>query len=424
MVRSGPAFWRTVLLGAAALVAVSLAGLTISSNLRRAARFEKLGEEFELLDHAIASFAVDRCGAWLPMDSFDERGEGVSPSQITFSTVRIAGTEGSGVNEPLTTPIGYIAAIPRDPFSPHQPMCYVRPSLEPYASVAILISTGPDGDHDLDQVAARQRLGALLTPSLILPVYGRGEIHEMLAATSYDPTNGAGSSGDLFRVYESTSAVYGWGLPNPDYSEAPRGTPEEIREFYLNRGTEWSEGDPVPLGGDHFLSWQRSREWPVRLLGAYQSDSETWRKFIAATRNRIGPNFGDFIANPRPLTPVESSTFHQWRDDSPDWWALIDDLSVTDGDRAPVGTMLQDRDRALLGTLPLIGKSAAVRAAAEMAEENWDAAAQSLEVLRLARDLAHLPMQADPWAYRIECELSRINQELVEQMPGEKEESP
>ena len=59
-----------------------------------------------------------------------------------------------------------------------------------------------------------------------------------------------------------------------------------------------------------------------------------------------------------------------------------------------------------------------------MAEENWDAAAQSLEVLRLARDLAHLPMQADPWAYRIECELSRIHEKLAERMPGAKDESP
>lgn len=139
--------------------------------------------------------------------------------------------------------------------------------------------------------------------------------------------------------------------------------------------------------------------------------SETSRQLLAQAQSRLGHHFAAFIERPAPLLFDETKAYKAWREESPEWWALMDELRTNEY-RKENGS-----EAVLLGTLPLIGKSAAVRAAAEMAEEDWDAAARSLEVLRMAHDLAHLPMQADPWAYRIETELGRIYEELAEQMP-------
>lgn len=85
----------------------------------------------------------------------------------------------------ITTPVAYIMGVPKDPFSKEDK------ALSYYSTKNgwIMWSTGPDRDHDL----TAGNITMLYSPTVSQPT-------PELLTYSYDPTNGAKSSGDVFRV--------------------------------------------------------------------------------------------------------------------------------------------------------------------------------------------------------------------------------
>ncbi len=84
----------------------------------------------------------------------------------------------------LTTPTAYMQEIVTDPFSTQAlPFVYFRDG-----KGWMFLSRGPDGDYDMDP--AKMYNGSLSQPSREL----------LTSPTTYDPTNGTISSGDVWRV--------------------------------------------------------------------------------------------------------------------------------------------------------------------------------------------------------------------------------
>jgi len=107
----------------------------------------------------------------------------------------------------LTTPLSYITTYPPDPFAPERGVTFMywsvypgqpRPPMDEGTSIGgvgwILVSAGPDRDYDLEGEYDVYD-PAIAQPSVRL-VTGAGK-H---GAYTYDPTNGALSSGDVWRV--------------------------------------------------------------------------------------------------------------------------------------------------------------------------------------------------------------------------------
>jgi len=96
----------------------------------------------------------------------------------------------------LTTPIAYFSSYPGDPFAPVGGMTYNYFDATAPASAGgqaargwIVWSPGPNGDYDLDLSAYDPRLSI-------------EENRARLAPFTYDPTNGAVSRGDIWRIKE------------------------------------------------------------------------------------------------------------------------------------------------------------------------------------------------------------------------------
>lgn len=103
--------------------------------------------------------------------------------------------------EPLTTPIHFIAEVPRDPFAPPENNLY-RYGLSPYVegrgAYWVLAGNGPDRDVDLDVTLFGRDTGRI--------EYGRPDrtryfgLDHPLLDYMYDPTNGLTSSGDIIMI--------------------------------------------------------------------------------------------------------------------------------------------------------------------------------------------------------------------------------
>lgn len=103
---------------------------------------------------------------------------------------------------PLREPVTYLASIPRDIFARgedrSQPYVY-RTWHGELQTVWLLLSRGPDGDIDLDETPTG--LVQPLIPSLSgTATVGGTRLPDFLIALSYDPTNGLGSSGDIYTL--------------------------------------------------------------------------------------------------------------------------------------------------------------------------------------------------------------------------------
>jgi len=85
--------------------------------------------------------------------------------------------------EGMTTPIAYLITMFPDPFSPHHsaPYAYYTDGRQ-----YVLFSLGPDTDYDIDPVRDIDFSTTQPSPRLL--------------TLRYDPTNGTGSSGDVWRV--------------------------------------------------------------------------------------------------------------------------------------------------------------------------------------------------------------------------------
>jgi hypothetical protein len=89
----------------------------------------------------------------------------------------------------LTTPVAFLSELPYDPFAAkHTPYCYY---IDPAGKGWILWSAGPDKKHDLTS----QNIAGIYKPEdLNMPN------NPALLALTYDPTNGANSHGDIWRM--------------------------------------------------------------------------------------------------------------------------------------------------------------------------------------------------------------------------------
>jgi hypothetical protein len=105
---------------------------------------------------------------------------------------------------PLSEPVTYLASIPQDVFARHSdqtsPYTY-RTYNEGSFTVWVLISRGPDGDLDFDNldvapVEFDDDYVAQLRPSDPVPP----GLSNILSDSSYDPTNGLFSDGDVFTL--------------------------------------------------------------------------------------------------------------------------------------------------------------------------------------------------------------------------------
>jgi hypothetical protein len=94
----------------------------------------------------------------------------------------------------LTTPIAYLRDVPRDRFAPPSPLNGSEGYryAATYSGYWILTSRGPDGDDDM--VPEDYILSASGDITRYVSHFGPGR------AVEYDPTNGVGSNGDIFRT--------------------------------------------------------------------------------------------------------------------------------------------------------------------------------------------------------------------------------
>ncbi|MCB2153706.1 hypothetical protein KQI84_02370 [bacterium] len=205
------------------LGALFIGSLTVlvAQRHQRNTAFEKLNADFRLIDEAIFSRFVDwSCGP--PPDSYSSDPKLTARGFVTFGGQPDVPRRNGSAPPSITTPIVYLKEIPSDPFYLVRPYSYIHPPTGEHPSFGLVISAGPDGDFDLDQISTRKQLGKILKgywyfvdPEL------RGQVHTLLAPESYDPTNGATSSGDILRFYAASEPVYGYGI---QYSEIGRPT--------------------------------------------------------------------------------------------------------------------------------------------------------------------------------------------------------
>jgi len=119
-------------------------------------------------------------------------------------------TESEGL-EALTHPAAFMTTVPTDPFTrrtanPRQYQ-YFR-ALSPQHRW-IVVSVGPDGVADAEQVITARRAGQVVLSGATsgFPMGDTvlftsvAEFDRFVATYSYDPTNGAASGGDLIKVY-------------------------------------------------------------------------------------------------------------------------------------------------------------------------------------------------------------------------------
>ncbi len=99
----------------------------------------------------------------------------------------------------ITTPVAYIAALPRDPFSPDEK----NPDTFAYWSCGIdyiLWSCGPDGDFDIyhPDLEAKALSTTTTKEGTTYTLLDKKAAEEYLLPLTYDPTNGSESDGDVW----------------------------------------------------------------------------------------------------------------------------------------------------------------------------------------------------------------------------------
>jgi hypothetical protein len=213
-----------------------LGGLIVRRKIARAEA------DARMLATGIASLAIDFCGGGRP--DFIDTGvtDGSAPRYAFRMAFAASDLEPSPpdrsmrdvfLRHSLSTPVAYIRAYPRDPFTGDSfgywsGLAEYDTHIE-WAGAYVLSSAGPDGDHDVDQREVFRECNALLETQETIPAnWTHQERRRALPAAIlnglYDPTNGLRSNGDLvwislsldFQWLNETGAVsYGWWGPPP-----------------------------------------------------------------------------------------------------------------------------------------------------------------------------------------------------------------
>jgi len=103
----------------------------------------------------------------------------------------------------LNAPTAYLSCLPRDPFLPHSTLPTYEYHYKPSDEYDyIIISAGPDGDLDLDQMLDKVQSSSTSSGDSAVSVRTRDELLKnilpfYLATKVYDPTNGTVSDGDI-----------------------------------------------------------------------------------------------------------------------------------------------------------------------------------------------------------------------------------
>ncbi|MBI5154795.1 hypothetical protein HZA57_06120 [Candidatus Poribacteria bacterium] len=411
------------------VVGVGVAAHPLAQRARNTQRLEQVHRDWRKLNNAIIAYGVDRCGICMPPDTRIRLGwQENPPSTFESDEEFIAFLPSAEAQElrplwpPLTAPIRYTDSIPPDPFNEGRPYGYVSWTyhFRDFTTAGLLHSPGPD---EVSQVSLRDFV-AFAEP--ILHHGQRSEVGgaagskivEYLTPLLYDPTNGVSSEGDLVWVFSRNQAAYGWGIPEASWKRddsmgtsaavsAPSPSPPR-EETSLWKPPPSPTPEPLLRVPNRFFE-------ELRAAGVPLDDTVVLsRAAIRSTaEGRLGRDFADFIADPRPLACEEFEDYLQWRKDDPEWWGLMDRLSALADSTGPDESAHSARRTALCMAMPRLGKSLALRAAAELADERPDEARRSLDSLLILRGtIAQAAAGGDPLSIRIHTELGRIEAQL------------
>jgi len=151
------------------------------------------------------------------------------------------------------------------------------------------------------------------------------------------------------------------------------------------------------------------------MLRRFREDPSAWDAFIGTARNRLGVDFSAAIIHPRALNEREYAALEKWQAEAPAWWNAIDQLVVLPDDgRHDEWIESNEEAAAMLTAMPLIMKSLAMRAAGEMAREEFEAAEKTLRAMERIHVGCLRGNDLDPWGRRIQEETWRIYSELNE----------
>lgn len=417
---------RITLLGAGAL-AVLVLGARVAPGQWRASRaqagLKQVAAHWDELQKGIHVYGIDHCGQAFPPDN-SARADGASGEHLTFECdperTRLLPT---APQPPLTTPVAYLAALPRDPFSSdgrtYGYFCWNwRERLLP---VAVLLSPGPDRRQDVDPWHLRRQLDRHIQARRDAAGWSdedRGVVASLITPHLYDPTNGLVSGGDLIRVLDAGNQAWGWGKVNrawrrriaPDLPLNAAPLPE------TELASVWT-GNGAPPEARTMAEKLRRREsiWcpedVIRTLleaGAVECDLASNRcqllpESLGPVRNVFGREYRDFFAAPRPLTGSEKEALQAWRRTAPAWWdSMSRPLRATQPWQRQ---LLPSAD--LYTVLPLFGKSQILMAAAELQEGRKREARARMEALQEAlRRISDGPV--DAYEAYVHRELNRL----------------
>lgn len=422
----------TTILAASLVLAIGDRHLMRDALLERNLR--TVQEDFRQLTTASISYAIDRCGIYMPPDTSWRRIADASVP-LTFETdpayldlsPEITTGRPNIMWHPLTTPVSYMAKLPTDPFRPGQPYGYFcfdgyPDHWDKMPVGGVFHSPGPNRKDDLDLAALLveikndpylQSYRAGSTP------IGRRLIASKIAPFTYDPTNGAMSSGDIVLLLIFNNREFGTFHPVSDYRESalPGKGSEELLYASVNPSVNLPPRPAPAAASTGTVSVPKRFVDNMLLIGMDLADPAFARRgeALEAAGNRLGVYFSPFFADP-PDIAIRPQQSLDWQ--ASQWWEAMDLIcdSSYDGPRVEI-----PREN-LRAVLPLVGKSIVVLAVMESrsardTREKGSYSAKKLERLEALLGAIYIdPPEPGSHDERILAELSRLCRQVGSQL--------
>lgn len=392
-----------LLLAAGALTA----GIYLPSHFTHR-HLDQVRDDWQMLNVAMGSYGMDRCGAYFPPDTSTRRERLEPGAPLTYEcdanwiVSQPVGYRRQIITHwsPLTSPIAYATSIPRDPFNGGAEYGYFSfNGHDGYPLLAVLHSPGPDVRADLDLPLMRWQLFAYFeqnaTNNWTLNAEDKGLIRQIVAPNLYDPTNGLRSSGDLVAVYWTYEGPFGFGGDRAkDWAEFP------APKIIVNESDIDNPLRAVPEVCEVVPAM------PLLLPSKFKQTLE--QNGMSAVdygplMNRLGRDFEEIFREPRALTDEEVAAFDDWKKELPYFWSSLDTVhSYTDWSLPP------DQFFALL---PVLGKCLLLQSAAQLNGPHpgyaYGGPSTIMEIIRINRPRCVEPLA--PQHQRVFDELTRLS---------------